>query len=115
MTLNGWQRIGIVATVLWVVAIVAIACLERWGNPASVFSSEYAFQFVEFNPAPEQPLKKLDRETGQLRGPTVVIPSFSPYLILRAASIPPLVGWLLAYIVLWTIQWVKKGFKSGKT
>jgi len=113
MTLNGWQRIGIVATVLWVVAIVATACLERWGNPASVFSSEYVFHFVEFNPAAEQHLKKVDREIGELRGPTQVIPSLSPYLVLRAAFIPPLVAWLLAYVVLWTVQWVKRGFKSG--
>ena len=113
MKLNGWQRIGVVATALWVVAVVAIACVERWGNPASVFSSEYVFRFVEHTPAAEQPLRKVDPKTGEVRGPTEVIASLPPLPILRAALIPPFAAWLLAYVVLWTVQWVRKGFKSG--
>lgn len=115
MTLNGWQRIGIAATALWIAAIVAIACFERWGNPALVFSSNYVFRFIDFSPAPDQPLKKTDPETGRLHGPTEVITSLSPYPVLRAVFIPPLVGWLIAYVMLWTVRWIKKGFNDGET
>ena len=110
--LNGRQRIGVVATLCWVAAIVAVASVERWGNPASVFSSDHVFQFVEFVPAAEQPLRKLDPATGKLQGPTEVVSRLSPRLVLRAAILPPVLAWLLAYAVLWTVRWVRRGFKG---
>lgn len=113
MKLNGWQRIGVVATALWIVAVITVASVERWGNPASVFSSEYVFRFVEHIPTAEQPLRKPDSKTGELRGPTQVEASLSPLPILRAALVPPLAAWFLAYLVVWTVQWVKKGLKTS--
>lgn len=113
MKLNGWQRISVVVTTIWIVAVFAIAGLERWGNPASIFSSEYAFRFVEYIPTAEQPLRKPDPKTGEVRGPTQAVASLSPVPIVQAALVPPFGAWLLAYLIVWTFQWVKKGFKAN--
>ena len=108
--LNGWQRIGVLATACWIAGIMAVASVERWGNPATVFSPNYVFKFVEFEPAAEQCLKKLNPATGKPEGLTEVIIGLSPQLVLPTTIVPPVLGWLFAYLVVWAVQWVKRGF-----
>ena len=100
--MNGWQRLGVVASAIWLLGTSAIAALELWGSPASVFSQSYAFHFVEFIPSPIQ--------ANVPEGFTAVDSTFLLGAFLKAALLPPLAAWLAVFITYRVVQWVRAGF-----
>ena len=109
MKLNGWERLGIVASVLWVVVVVGVACVERWGS-----IPYQQFYFVEFVPDPtREPVTEVSPETGKQHSYKPVTMSLSPMLVLRAALFPLLIVWPLIYAIVWVVRWVKRGFSGG--
>ena len=111
--LNGWQRIGIIISLLWILAMFVVAAKEIfdwmtsggcWGasHPNNLF-----INWVEtMQPCPERcdPLNLLFLWKGSFR-----IGRFFSLLIL-----PVIAGWVGSYCVLWVACWVKEGFKQTR-
>ena len=104
--LNGWQRIGIILSVLWSLFIVGLA------------SNAY-IEFLKNEEclAEETKLKETGKWTlpegftscskaAELKKPPLV--SVLGFLLL-----PIVAGWLIAYVIVWTTKWIVSGFKES--
>ena len=102
--LNGWQRIGIILSVLWSLFVVGLA------------SKEY-IEFLKNEEclAEEAKLKETGKWTlpkfatacqAELEKPPLV--SVLGFLLLSIVA-----GWLIAYVIVWTKKWIVSGFKEN--
>ena len=103
MKLNGWQRIGVVASSLWA---IGAAIYERNGQ---VNSATQMFEFDYGHCLPELVKACTDKADA----------SFSNHLALDFVSVsnivfvaigPVLAGWVLAYLIVKIVRWVTAGF-----
>jgi hypothetical protein len=85
--LSGWQRIGIILSVLWIPVGWVLAVKNVPGPP----SLDY-------------PLSQICQD-AQARMPK----RYAPWFVL--APIP--IAWLLVYIVVWIVRWVRRGFQPA--
>ena len=90
--LNGWQRIGVIISVLWLAFIVVLS-----------------FNFIGIIDPYDLPM--LYRFTEFLGLPYMGA-SHELLVVLLAISIPIITGWLSVYLFIWAITWVKNGFAS---
>lgn len=89
--LNGWQRIGVVLSVLWSLFVVGLA-----------------YEYMKRGLIDPYDLLLLDHLTIFLGHP----PRF--VVVLAALAFPIVGGWLLVYGIVWATKWVTRGFKSEK-
>jgi hypothetical protein len=103
--LNGWQRIGIVLSVLWII----VAGL--WANYQSIQQRtqtlEFLFQtcvaFHNFNYNDPDCLRDFNAQyLGAIKGQWV------DTAIVALVPIP--IAWLLAWIVFVVVRWIRRGF-----
>jgi len=113
--LNGWQRIGIVLSVLWCFGVIAKTAYES--NEAASFNAYIA----ECCEKEKIRLSQKERNTGNLitfceatnvctqgtMRPTV--PQLLPLLALL--FLPIAACWLVVYIARWVAKWVREGFR----
>ena len=90
--LNGWQRIGVIVSVLWVLRIAVSAV-----------------SFVRPHIYDPDSLSFLESVSCLLGGPPHVV------VIFVAAVIPIAGGWLLIYAVIKTVKWVAGGFNLKRS
>ena len=100
MQLNGWQRVGIVLSVLWIVVIAIIALSEYAGW---VRLGEFTFRYEVMT------LKTGARFVDDLG--LLYEPSFKVFYFATALLLPVLIGWITVYLLAWAIRWVHRGFK----
>jgi heme/copper-type cytochrome/quinol oxidase subunit 2 len=91
--LNGWQRIGIVLSLVW--AVVG----GLWGRKAAL-----------------TPFLDCLSDTGNLnfcqsQYQWAIDQVWLFALIFGLAPIP--IAWLLVYIVVWTVRWIRRGFQPS--
>lgn len=97
MKLSGWPRIGIVVSLLWLVAVIGFAFFERFHS--APFGE---FRFIEFVPY----------------GPQTVDGFTAVHAVLRLGRIawiglfPVLIGWVGVFLVVQIVRWVKRGFQQ---
>ncbi len=119
MRLTGWQRVGVVVSILWALSVSSFAAYE-------IFKGALLdeFQFVEFVPdkdsAPvteSNPFCEINRELD----PNIICEKYTRQpvksvlnvrSVLFAAVGPILSGWFLVYVLLWVSRWVKGGFRA---
>ena len=94
--LNGWQRIGIVLSVLW--AIFG----GLWGTLNIVRPTNDEINRCLVNPA-----NSGFTNCRQLYGRRVVA---SKHITVAIALVPIPIAWLLVYIVVWIVRWIRRGF-----
>lgn len=123
LRLNGWQRIGVVLSVLWCFGAVGSSANDYY-KAYSIYSSgtESAAQRAaciekaKTGSTPEQSVRECRRllTWTEVTGlPVPERPSFPPVLpILALAFLPIAVGWLLVFIAIWATKWVREGFKT---
>ena len=99
--LNGWQRIGLVLSALWGLFVTVFFAFEYGGG--GIFDTRPRF----INTLLDDP-SFLDSFSLFLGGP----PKF--VMVLVTVVLPVVGGWLLAYVVVWTLKWVMAGFKERK-
>ena len=100
--LNGWQRIGIVLSVLWAIAAGAYVW-QGSRNLSYVYWRTY--YHCVFTPGNDENSCQAAKEQAE----TVPSKYVSLLLPVALAAIP--VAWLLVYIVVWTVRWVRRGFQ----
>jgi len=104
MKVNGWQRIGIVASIAWILS----AGLYTHGSVMASYASmgalfEKTCEQAHPNSNWDQCLKKLTDEIEV--GDTIGWEDAA-----LAGLIPIPLGWGLAYLVLFIVRWIKRGW-----
>ena len=105
MRLNGWQRIGIVASVIWAVGGYLQMMGERnWASrmfdlclsiPSPGGADNWSKCRQEYERDFPQAFK--DKQTEAVLVALVPIP----------------IGWLVVYMVIWVVRWIRRGFKPA--
>ena len=103
MILNGWQRIGISLTVLWIFLMLCIAGAELLDIP----------MFQEFSFVDYVPLKTTD-EIKKIPGFTRVTATLSIGRVLLVVLVVPLAAWSLIYAAIAVFRWIKLGFEINR-
>jgi hypothetical protein len=105
MRLNGWQRIGIVLSIVWAVGAAIhtrnaeVATWERLASTGYTLCME---------------AKQADYAKCSAEMSATLMKAYDPYWpnIGFAALAPVLAGWIVAYLLLWIFRWVKRGFDA---
>lgn len=112
--LNGWQRIGVILSILWVIFVGGIATIElikyrdyqqilelpigSTHPPATIFLDWIR---VEPSVGPDDPLGILEKWER----------TFDFLHFLLVSVIPVVGGWLVVHLFVFTVSWVRAGFK----
>ena len=100
--LNGWQRIGIVLSVLWAIA----AGVHLWlGWQTVSYGYWRVYYHCVFTPGNDENSCQSAQEDAEKK-PTEYVWVMLP---LALAVIP--IAWLLVYIIVWTVRWIRRGFQ----
>ena len=101
---NGWVRLGIVATVLWIIGsfVYVSRQTEREGRM-------WIHEFINTCPNGDQAMSDKCADEGVAAAKAATAPSiiWGETAILSSMVIP---GWLSVIVVLWVIRWVRRGF-----
>jgi hypothetical protein len=111
--LNGWQRIGVVLSILW---ILGAAIHERNGQVD--FASKINYQNIALcfqdmtksETAKKECLELADSNFREL----LSLDSGSLWNIAAISLIPVLLGWLFAWLAIVVYRWVLAGFRGLK-
>jgi len=109
MRLNGWQRIGIVASVIWAIGAPFYLDQAAQQEASAVFSRNY-------NLCRDNPSNSSDRCYDQAkRLEKDIVPRYRllPPDTANVASVslvPIVLGWLLAYALVYLVRWIWAGF-----
>lgn len=105
MRLNVWQRLGAVASVLWFIGG------GFWQRSHDTKIAADGLTSVYHLCAEASPSADVEKCMDQARAfYTATLPGWDNTAV--TAIVPILLGWLLAYIVVWTTRWVLAGRRA---
>ena len=104
MKLNGWQRIGVVASAVWCIGAAFYVRSEQ----AQLAT---AFHARRLNDCLPEFTKLCTDRAHEIFQKNLSLDSISVINIAFASIGPVIAGWVLAYLTLKVVQWVKAGFK----
>lgn len=111
--LNGWQRIGVVFSVLWVLSVGGLGALEH------VQEGEPTHYFVDTVKVQLPPAKDLNRPGRFLSEEEAfgyrVERHFRAGRLIATMLAPIALFWALAYICVFIVRWVVAGFRRNGT
>ena len=102
--LKGWQRIGIGLSLIWFLAISTWFVLHIPDAKGPGIASVYLQCIAEPKAVRDNCEARAEWFSQEERAELEVA-------WVWAALLPLLVGWLLAYIVVWTVRWIRRGFR----
>lgn len=106
MKLNGWQRIGVVVSIIWG---IGAAIYERKHQVDSV-NDIWLARLSQCSPAfSDECFDLASKQHAEL----LALNSSNVSNILYVSLGPILVGWLTAYLAIKVFFWVKTGFQSN--
>ena len=104
--LNGWQRVGIVLSALWAVGVLIFA----WQIETTAASKHNdAFYHCLFAPQSDVDQSKCEAQQQVLENARWR--DLRGWLLRALAPIP--LAWLLVYLVVWVVCWVRGGFNPA--
>ena len=138
--LNGWGRLGVVLSVLWLGGVNALVLTEYWQrDKGDIFTldvddplknsffpdrqiffywkSPRFFDFLEYHVGedlgrfPEKQQLEILRKRDALAQELELRFNYLRYF--GVLFIPVAVAWILVYFVVVTVRWVRRGFKEG--
>lgn len=104
MYVNGWQRVGIVISILWAIGATIYVRSVQVQNGKSLFQME--FSGCLRSSTGEACSNKVSLQHAMditANWPDVAFYAFAPVIA----------GWIVAYIVLTTFRWIKVGFSKN--
>src|SRR5262249_12846410 len=106
MRLNGWQRIGIVASVIWAIGAPIYLDHAAQQNAMEAFGSYY--EACRDNPSSE-----LDWRFERARWASDTVTRYQLLSVngVVVALVPVGLGWLLAYALVYLVRWIRAGFQ----
>lgn len=112
MRLNGWQRIGIIASVIWAIVGAIWGILET--KRVHDARAGYAFSHV-YGPCRDQPGNDPDNVCfKQASAAYNAVPEESGWNIVALALIPIPIAWLIVYGFVVLGRWVRRGFAIAR-
>lgn len=102
MKLNGWQRIGVVASALWAIG----AAINVRSDQVSFAKTIRSSALSNCSPFTEACIDKAHEKYVSL----LSLDFDSVFHIVFVAVWPVLLGWVLAYLIVKIVRWVKAGF-----
>jgi hypothetical protein len=107
--LNGWQRIGIVASILWAISTAVYLNLWYWEH---AYESAARLAKSCENIAPEYRAQE-DKDCWHSYPKNIALymnglgfwHDYMPFSLM-----PILLGWIIAYVVIAVVKWIKRGF-----
>ena len=104
--LNGWQRTGIALSMLWAVAGVL------WGNHLAIQEGG-AIPIAHYKSCISQPDYD-DDECSAAFDEEYAAAVRGRWAFAAMAGLAPIpVVWLLVYIIVWTVRWIRGGFQPS--
>ncbi len=115
MRLNGWKRIGIVLSALWVVGISIK--LHDDGGVWAVKNAKVLYDSCMSHAVVQQDFDKCWNDqisdVSKFKSDYFLTnPDFWLGFILYFVA-PIMMGWLFVYICIWIFRWIKAGFKKS--
>lgn len=106
MKLNGWKRIGIVASVVWI-----IGAYGHTMDTALDADAKFSVEIVQSCISAHNGQEVGDNECLK-RGEDYVVNNIHNNQIAAAlvAIVPVPLGWGFAYLVIFLVRWIKRGF-----
>jgi hypothetical protein len=108
MRLNGWQRVGIVLSVLWALGVwvymdaigeqAAQKAMTDWNNVCT--ERKLTQNELDLKSCIDTAVKLAEYKRADWSGVPLI-----------TALVPIPVVWLLVYIVVWTMRWIRRGFQ----
>jgi hypothetical protein len=111
--LNGWQRTGVVLSIVWMLSIGGCGALEylQVGEPT--------YYFVDTVEVHLPPAKDVDRPGRELSLEEFMgihaERHFRVDRLIAAMLVPLVLIWAFAYVCVFVIRWVAAGFKKNGT
>ena len=104
--LNGWQRIGIVLSLLWALGV------SQWFLLHVPQRNDPGIESIYLQCITEAAAK---RDVCQHRAEWFRKNSWSEFWAAGSWIVlgPLLIVWLLVYIVVWTVRWIRRGFQPA--
>ncbi len=106
--LNGWQRIGVILSILWV---LGAAIHERNGQVDSAFRMA---QWEREDCSSSLVMTECRQSADNRLIENLRLDSNSIVNIAVASLMPPLFGWLFAWLAIVVYRWVRVGFQGIK-
>ena len=114
--MNGWQRIGIVASILfigWIVLYERHTNAKTWGREYSAAYSSCTNEQARKDRKDNFDFKPCHNEAAAVANRWA--PGFPLWQIVGVAGLMTLPFWVLAYIGIWVVKWVMAGgFKTER-
>jgi hypothetical protein len=110
MRLSGWQRIGIIASVIW--ALAGPFYLDSISQSDWLKASLFRYETCRMNPS-RHDCDEVSREYAD----SLNIPRFSFRTPEErrnwalAAFVPTAFGWLVVYTLVYLVRWIRAGFQ----
>ena len=113
--LNGWQRIGIIASVVWILGGGMGTYFSELDSASRFIASDHvscdASLWGETGDARDKGYKECNQQAGDAFAVALSNARLEAALV---ALIPVPLGWGVAYLSLSLVRWVRRGFKSWR-
>lgn len=136
--MNGWQRIGTTVAVIWILIVCSYASYERWSLPIQISGEVSQISSEAYDIEKKLWFISIQGESRDVKGflaqwdnVTKASPGVERQLAIDAfnhakalvyttslrdtfwlfLTIPILATWLLIYLILFILKWIKDGFK----
>jgi hypothetical protein len=110
MKLNGWKRIGIIASVVWILGAGEYTCDSEYDHASfSIASTHFACESVlTTDPiAHEKQVERCDKIADESFASALTNARLAGALV---AFVPVPLGWGFTYLVIFLVRWVRRGF-----
>ena len=114
MKMNGWQRLGIVISAVWLL-IGTFAYFHEISNHPSWLKGlpQLAYQWVQDNEFTQKAHQNARLEGKDFSNNYIFLkPTFSASGLLSFIFAPIIVSWVVVYLLIFIIRWVKNGFNT---
>jgi hypothetical protein len=112
--LNGWQRIGVIASVLWILAAGSYTYISEFAKVSNPYVPLYVQCLSDahdnrtkdenaYQEALRQCQKDLNKSSAWASSEARIVAAF-------VALVPVILGWAVAYLALFLTRWVRRGF-----
>ena len=109
MNLSGWQRIGIVISVLWVLLVCGVATYDYKVKQGL----DGGFGFAELVTAKDStPLSSITPNTNEPHSAGELKTVLNISRVLTISLVPVFSAWFLFYVAIFVGRWVRNGFRG---
>ena len=109
--INGWARLGIVLSVVWL-AGTSFAYFNEIISYPSYFTDNLPFGIFDWIEDTEGTAEARAKGNDFPDGFALVMPAFSLKGYFMLTVFPLLIVWLGILLSIWVIRWVKEGFRT---